>query len=209
MAVWDISLHLRMIGLFLLVNIGFILTASAFNATLVQFRPCKVTVSCVGKLGNQLIALIYGIHAASVSQTKLELSEFHCYPDLITPKHKTLVLDFNSSVGGQTSSSQSQALQPLHQQQCYGEEEHHAFLRHPVVPPTIHQALQAAKSLQAIMSLDGGETLQMLVRSPDTMTIYLRGGDIFTTNIHPSYIQAPCVFFDKVSAPQAAFPHPF
>ncbi|RYG96644.1 hypothetical protein EON65_54090 [archaeon] len=172
-----------------------------------MFRPCKFTVRCVGNLGNQIISLLYALHSASVMQSDLEIWGEECYVGLLQAS-KSMYFGLDSDKVRLTFQHTKEGEQ---EDRCYGNERSHAFLNHPLLSPTVHQVRELYTHLHSALTLYGddvGDTaLNTLVSQNSTLTIYMRSGDIFLSNFHPSYIQAPCAYYDAALQTFAGVTH--
>eukprot|EP01031_Cornospumella_fuschlensis_P024616 gene24616-29743_t len=178
-----------------MVNVFFCDEEDFFELT--KFRPCKFSVRCIGKLGNQIISVLYALHGATIMQADLEIWGERCYVGLVQTRKNNFLglgsdrLSWNDWVIGKHND---------HNDQCYGNERSYAFLNHPILSPTVYQVKELVPYLHSALNLYGdfvGDVaLNELVSLNSTITVYMRSGDIFMKNFHPSYIQAPCAYFD-------------
>lgn len=153
---------------------GYHITTALFVQT-----PCHISVQSGGRLGNQLTAAMFGQHLAQIYGTAEHI--INDLPDF----YSGIFANVTTTVIGQEASNCSGYL--------HADPWHHFSLPRPVQLQYRH----AGGRLQSHMISPIEPWLQTLLDMPDTLTIYMRAGDIFDVSgyIHPWYIQAPCAYY--------------
>lgn len=165
----------------------FLVVVSGEEFKLSGFPPCTVEhVTGQWALGNMMTSTMYAYHLAKTLKTTLRYTQASLDKSKFSKTPK--LLHFTDDVD-------------KYKETCHGHGPAGGWSNIPSIRPDALSLHTAFRELAKILEFKLEPWLSMLLQSDDVLVIYLRAGDIFQnpdTPGGPTYVQAPCNFYDEV-----------